>query len=114
MGELHLDIYIERMQREFKVPIEAGAPQVNYRESIQKSADYNYIHKKQTGGAGQFAVVIGNIEPLKEEDNEIKEFEFNNLVKGGNIPGEYIGACEKGFYDIMQKGTFSGISNGGD
>ena len=107
MGELHLDIYIERMQREFKVPIEAGAPQVNYRESIKKPADYNYIHKKQTGGAGQFAVVMGNIQPLKEEDNEIKEFEFNNLVKGGNIPGEYIGACEKGFYDIMQKGPLA-------
>jgi elongation factor G len=107
MGELHLDIYIERMQREFKVPVEVGAPQVNYRETIRKNAEYNYIHKKQTGGAGQFAVVIGNIKPLEADGEEIKEFEFNNLVKGGNIPSEYIGACEKGFYDIMQKGPLA-------
>lgn len=107
MGELHLDIYVERMQREFKVPVEVGAPQVNYRETIRKTAEYNYIHKKQTGGAGQFAVVIGNIKPLEADKDEIKEFEFNNLVKGGNIPSEYIGACEKGFYDIMQKGPLA-------
>lgn len=108
MGELHLDIYVERMKREFKVPVEVGTPQVNYRETIRKKAEYNYIHKKQTGGAGQFAVVIGNIEPLENtEKGEIKEFKFNNLVKGGNIPSEYIGACEKGFYDVMQKGPLA-------
>ena len=107
MGELHLEIYIERMRREFNVPIAAGAPQVNYRETIKKMSQYNYIHKKQTGGAGQFAVVIGNIQPLKFESDKMKEFEFNNLVKGGNIPGEYIGACEKGFQDIMQKGPLA-------
>ena len=108
MGELHLDIYVERMKREFKVPVEVGAPQVNYRETIHKKAEYSYIHKKQTGGAGQFAVVMGNIAPLENiAGEEIKEFEFNNLVKGGNIPGEYIGACEKGFYDVMQKGPLA-------
>ena len=106
MGELHLDIYIERMQREFNVPVEAGQPQVNYRETINKPADYEYIHKKQTGGAGQFAVVIGSIEPLDYETDS-KEFEFANLVKGGNIPTEYIGACEKGFQDIMEKGPLA-------
>ena len=107
MGELHLEIYIERMQREFDVPVEAGAPQVNYRETINQKADFDYIHKKQTGGAGQFAVVIGNIEPLDFSSDSSKDFEFQNLVKGGNIPSEYIGACEKGFFDIMEKGPLA-------
>lgn len=106
MGELHLDIYIERMKREFNIPIKAGAPQVNYRETINKPANYNYIHKKQTGGSGQYAVVSGSIEPLDFE-KDAKEFEFVNLVKGGNIPTEYIGACEKGFFDIMEKGPLA-------
>jgi elongation factor G len=107
MGELHLDIYIERMAREYKVPIEVGAPQVNYREAIAKKADFDYTHKKQTGGSGQYACVIGNIEPLVYENEETKEFEFENHVKGGNIPSEYIGACEKGFEDIMAEGPLA-------
>ncbi|MBT4288879.1 MAG: elongation factor G [Deltaproteobacteria bacterium] len=111
MGELHLEIYIERMQREYNVDIEVGAPQVNYREAITSKAGYNYTHKKQTGGSGQYACVIGSIEPLKvvaaEGDEDVKEFEFKNNVKGGNIPSEYINACEAGFKDIMAEGPLA-------
>ena len=107
MGELHLDIYVERMKREYNVPVEVGAPQVNYRESITKAANYDYTHKKQTGGAGQFACVIGDIQPLAYSGEEAKDFEFVNLIKGGNIPSEYIGACEKGFQDVMAEGPLA-------
>ncbi len=105
MGELHLEIYIERMQREYNVPIEVGAPQVNYREAITTQAKFDYTHKKQTGGSGQYACVIGSIEPLGVDSEE--EFEFENLVRGGNIPSEYIGACETGFKDIMDEGPLA-------
>ena len=107
MGELHLDIYVERMKREYKVPVEVGAPQVNYRESIKSKAAFNYTHKKQTGGAGQFAAVIGEIEVLAYVGDDAKEFEFVNVVKGGNIPTEYIGSCEKGFQDVMAEGPLA-------
>ena len=111
MGELHLEIYIERMQREYNVDIEVGAPQVNYREAITGVAKYNYTHKKQTGGSGQYACVIGSIEPLEvvaaEGDEDVKEFEFANNVKGGNIPSEYINACEAGFKEIMAEGPLA-------
>ena len=107
MGELHLDIYIERMMREYKVPIEVGAPQVSYREAISRSSSYDYTHKKQTGGSGQYACVIGNIEPLNYDDPEADSFEFVNLVKGGNIPSEYISACEAGFKDVMSEGPLA-------
>ncbi|MCP4751074.1 MAG: elongation factor G [Proteobacteria bacterium] len=107
MGELHLEIYIERMMREYKVPIEVGAPQVSYREAISKTSVFNYTHKKQTGGAGQYACVIGNIEPVPMDNIDAEEFEFNNLVKGGNIPSEYIGACEAGFKDITVEGPLA-------
>jgi elongation factor G len=109
MGELHLDIYIERIQREYGVALVVGPPQVNYREAITKSAPFDYTHKKQTGGSGQFAQVVGDIEPHEqdaESDND-SEFVFENLVKGGNIPQEYIGACEKGFADVMVKGPLA-------
>jgi elongation factor G len=109
MGELHLEIYIERMMREYKVPIEVGAPQVNYREAISAKADFDYTHKKQTGGSGQYACVIGNIEPIAWENPEAPEFEFNNQVKGGNIPSEYINACEAGFRDVMKEGPLAGF-----
>ena len=105
MGELHLDIYVERMKREYNIPVEVGAPQVNYREAIQQQAPFDYTHKKQTGGAGQYACVIGQIHPIDmEAEEEAPNFLFENLVKGGNIPSEYIGACEKGFQDVMEKG----------
>ena len=109
MGELHLDVYIERIRREYSVALEVGPPQVNYREAITRNAAFDYTHKKQTGGSGQFARVVGEIEPLvkSEEDDDDKEFEFENKIKGGNIPQEYIGACEKGFHDIMEKGPLA-------
>ena len=105
MGELHLDIYIERMRREFEVDVIVGAPQVNYREAITTAADYDYLHKKQTGGSGQFAGVTGAIEPLPLDHEE--GFEFENKIFGGSIPSEHIGACEKGFKDVMEKGPLA-------
>lgn len=107
MGELHLDIYVERIQREYGVPATIGPPQVNYRETITKPTAYDYTHKKQTGGAGQFAVVSGEIEPLDYTDPAVPEFEFENHIKGGNIPSEYIPSCEKGFLDTMAKGPLT-------
>ncbi|WP_319416255.1 elongation factor G [Marispirochaeta aestuarii] len=106
MGELHLDVYIERMKREYKAEVETGAPQVAYREAISQRADFNYTHKKQTGGSGQYGKVIGYMEPLEEgEGNYI----FENKVKGGNIPTEYIPACDKGFQTAIEKGTMIGF-----
>ena len=109
MGELHLEIYVERLKREFKAMVEVGAPQVNYRETIQTETHFDYLHKKQTGGAGQFAHVIGRIRPLADEEKERADqiFKFNNKIKGGSIPTEYIPACEKGFQDIMDKGPLA-------
>ncbi len=109
MGELHLEIYVERIKREYKADVEVGAPQVNYRETIQEESKYDYLHKKQTGGSGQFGQVVGSIRPLSEDDKETEDqvFKFNNLIKGGSIPSEYIPACEKGFQDIMDKGPLA-------
>jgi len=107
MGELHLEIYIERMMREYEVPIVVGAPQVNYRESISRPASFDHTHKKQTGGSGQYACVIGEIEPIDFDDPDAEDFQFVNLVKGGNIPSEYIKACAAGFKDIMAKGPLA-------
>lgn len=107
MGELHLDVYVERVQREYGVTLTVGPPQVNYREAVTAGAEFNYTHKKQTGGAGQFAQVVGNIEPLEPDEVGETTFVFENLVKGGNIPGEFIGSCEKGFRDVMSKGPLA-------
>ncbi len=104
MGELHLDVYVERMRREYGAAISTGEPQVAYRESISKTANFNYTHKKQTGGSGQFGRVMGNIEPFHEGD-----FEFENRVKGGNIPSEYISSVEKGFKECLDKGSLIGF-----
>jgi len=104
MGELHLDVYLERMRREYQVDIESGAPQVAYREAISLATSFDYTHKKQTGGAGQFGRVIGALEPSSQED-----YEFVDEVKGGRIPREYIPSCDKGFKAAMQKGSLIGF-----
>ncbi len=103
MGELHLEVYIERMKREYKAEVETGAPQVAYRETISQAADFNYTHKKQTGGSGQYGRVAGTMAPLEEG-----EYEFVNLIKGGVIPTEYIPSCDKGFRVAMEKGSLIG------
>ena len=107
MGELHLDVYIERMKREYKAEVEVGQPEVAYREAISQRADFNYTHKKQTGGSGQYARVAGYIEPIVQTDPDepAKDYEFVNEVKGGAIPTEYIPSCDKGFQSAMKKGT---------
>ena len=101
MGELHLDVYVERMKREYKAEVTTGAPQVAYRETITKRADFEYTHKQQTGGSGQYGKVCGFIEPLNEDG---KNYEFVNEVKGGKIPTEYIPAVDKGFQASLAKG----------
>jgi elongation factor G len=109
MGELHLEIYVERLKREYKADVEVGAPQVNYRETIRTEAEFDYTHKKQTGGSGQFGQVVGVIRPLTDERKEREDtnFSFKNNIKGGSIPSEFIGACEKGFEDVMDKGPLA-------
>ncbi|HAZ12613.1 MAG: translation elongation factor G [Bdellovibrionales bacterium GWA2_49_15] len=109
MGELHLEIYTERLKREYGCSVIVGAPQVNYRETIRREANYDYVHKKQTGGAGQYAGVAGMIKPLTAENKETEDqiFRFNNEIRGGSIPSEFIGSCEKGFNDIMVKGPLA-------
>jgi elongation factor G len=101
MGELHLDVYVERMKREYGCAVQTGAPQVAYRECISQRADFNYTHKKQTGGSGQYAKVGGYIEPLPSGEG----FEFSDEVRGGAVPTEYISACEKGFKSACEKGS---------
>ncbi len=104
MGELHLDVYVERMKREYSVEVETGAPQVAYRETIGQRAEFDYIHRKQTGGAGQFGRVIGFIEPMDQGN-----YEFVDGVKGGNIPREFIPACDRGFQAVLKKGSLIGF-----
>ena len=108
MGELHLEIYVERMRREYNVPCKTGKPRVAFRETITQPAQFNYTHKKQTGGAGQFGRVIGYIEPMKVDEDTGKDTAFVNSVVGGNIPPSYIPACEKGFHDGLEKGALAG------
>jgi elongation factor G len=101
MGELHLEIYVERMKREYGTDVETGKPRVAYRETITQRAEFNYTHKKQTGGSGQYGRVAGYLEPITEGD---EDFIFDNQVRGGSIPTQYIAACEKGFQQCMAKG----------
>jgi elongation factor G len=105
MGELHLEIIVDRMKREFNVEANVGKPQVAYRETIRAIAEYDYTHKKQTGGSGQYARVKLRVEPLPDKD-----FEFDNEVKGGNIPKEFIPAIQKGVNERMEQGVLAGYA----
>lgn len=99
MGELHLEVYVERMHREYAADVATGKPRVAYRETITRKAEFNYIHKKQTGGAGQFGRVAGYMEPVNGT-----EFVFENKIVGGKIPTQFIASCEKGFRQSIVKG----------
>jgi len=106
MGELHLEIYVERIRREYKVDCTVGAPKVSYREAPTRETPFNYKHKKQTGGSGQYAHVVGKLVPLDPTNPE--PFVFDNKVTGGRIPNEYIPSVEKGFRESMHKGPVAG------
>ena len=99
MGELHLEVYVERMKREYGAEVTTGNPRVAYRETITQRAEFNYTHRKQTGGSGQYGRVAGWIEPIADE-----EYVFDNKVTGGSIPTQFIAACEKGFRACLAKG----------
>ncbi len=104
MGELHLDVYVERMKREYGAAVETGAPQVAYRETITAAADFDYTHKKQTGGSGQYGRIVGRIEPLADAP-----YEFVNAIRGGAIPSEFIPSCDKGFRACLDRGSVIGF-----
>ena len=107
MGELHLDIIIDRLKREFKVECNQGKPQVNYKEAITREVNLREVYKKQSGGRGKFADIIVNIGP-KDEDYKEGDLQFINEVKGGNIPKEFIPAVQKGFEDCLKNGVLGG------
>ena len=106
MGELHLEIYVERIRREYKVDCTVGMPKVSYREAPTKVTPFDYKHRKQTGGSGQYAHIKGVLEPMPEDSPE--QFVFENEVTGGRIPSEYIPSVEKGFRDSLHKGPVAG------
>ncbi|MFP4106228.1 MAG: elongation factor G [Phycisphaerae bacterium] len=106
MGELHLDVYIERMRREYKADVTVGAPNVSYREAPTVEASYDYKHKKQTGGSGQYGHVVGRLIPLPDDAEDPYEFEDN--ITGGRIPKDYIPAVSKGFASAMAEGPLAG------
>ena len=108
MGELHLEVLIDRLKREFSVECTQGAPQVNYKEAISGSTEHREIYKKQTGGRGKFADIVFTIEP--NNDTENPGFNFINKIKGGNIPREYIPSVEKGFKQAMDNGVLAGFA----
>ena len=111
MGELHLEIYVERIRREYGVEVQVGAPRVNYREAPTKPAEFEYRHRKQTGGSGQYAHIVGRLQPLTpEEEAEAGEsFLFEDDVVGGRIPRNFIPSIEKGFRKGIEKGPVAGF-----
>ncbi|MCR4030858.1 MULTISPECIES: elongation factor G [Flavobacterium] len=111
MGELHLDILVDRMKREFKVEVNQGEPQVEYKEAFTKSAQHRETYKKQSGGRGKFGDIVFRIEPADEVDGKVPVgLQFVNEVKGGNVPKEYIPAVEKGFREAMKTGPLAGYA----
>jgi elongation factor G len=106
MGELHLDIIVDRLRREFKVEVNQGQPQVEYKEALTASADHREVYKKQTGGRGKFADIVFTMEPAEEGKVGL---EFVNEIKGGNVPKEYIPSVEKGFKEAMHNGPLAGF-----
>ena len=106
IGELQLEVYVERIRREYKCPVVVGAPKVNYREAPTREAKFNYRHKKQTGGSGQYAHVVGRMTPLTDQEQE--EYVFESKVTGGRIPTEYIPSCDKGFQVERMNGPLAG------
>ena len=106
MGELHLDIIVDRLKREFKVEVNQGQPQVEYKENITATADHREVYKKQTGGRGKFADIVFTMEPAEEGKEGL---EFVNNIKGGNIPKEYMPSVDKGFRDAMKNGPLAGF-----
>jgi elongation factor G len=107
MGELHLEIYCERIKREYACEVVVGKPQVAFRETITKRGDFNYTHKKQTGGSGQFGKVCGYLEPLPAD--AVLSYEFVDNIVGGSIPREFIPACDKGFQEAIKEGRLIGF-----
>jgi len=110
MGELHLFVYCERMKREYDIDLKIGNPTVNYRETITQKYKFNYLHKKQSGGAGQYARVIGYIEPTEEGEDGDTDLNcyFENATQGTNVPHEYIPSIEKAFHECAKKGPKTG------
>ncbi len=106
VGELQLEVYVERIRREYKVAVEISPPRVNYREAPTKEASFNYKHRKQTGGSGQYGHVVGRMLPLPEEAEDV--YSFENKITGGRIPQEYIPSCDKGFQDARMNGPLAG------
>jgi elongation factor G len=109
MGELHLEVYVERMKREYQCEVETGQPQVAYRETITQPTEFSYTHKKQSGGSGQYGKVAGIVTPIGPDDEGSKDFQFVNKIRGGSIPTEYIPAVEKGFRGSLDKGRLIGF-----
>ena len=109
MGELHLDIIIDRMKREFKVEVNVGEPQVEYKEAVTQTVDHREVYKKQSGGRGKFGDIVFTLGPV-DEDFEEEGLQFVNKIKGGNIPKEFIPSIEKGFTEAMKNGPLAGFT----